>query len=273
MKFDNRNRRRVVLAALGIVAVSGGGWTVYGLVSQARADADALRVYCLAPERHEKLVDAADALDLAKREDLPDPDKVTDHKLPLEEWSELHPDDFDEACEALSGAERPRSNSTFATVLPFLTALVGAGGAFALTAWRDRVTRGQGLADDLRTATGLFSRAVEDYLTNWRPGSSDTELVATRTALATQVSRAKAARPGWKEIRQIEAVLRSGELGQSITTGWQTAYDATAANESRRAALRRQLAATCDDLFGLADRLQRPMLVRSDEPAVADDPS
>jgi hypothetical protein len=259
VKLDRQGRRRVLVAvpvvAAGVIVVCG----VLAVLDQAWTEADGLRVYCLAPERHEKLVAAADALDLAEPAESSTEVKVPGAELEPEEWRKSHAEDFEQACAALSAAERPRSPGVFVTVLPFLTALVGAGGAFAATSWRDRVMRAHSLAEDLRVAAGGFFRAADDYLTNWRPGWPDTELVAQRVALAIQVSRAKAAHGDWEEVRKAEAVLTTGELGPSISTGWRTGYEGEAANEDRRAELRALLATTRDELFALADRLQRPL--------------
>lgn len=263
MKLDKQGRRRVLVAVLvvaaGVIVVSG----VLAVVGQASTDADGLRVYCLAPERHEKLVAAADALDLAEPAESSTEVTVRGADLEPEEWRKDHTDDFEQACAALSAAERPRSPGVFVTVLPFLTALVGAGGAFAATAWRDRVMRAQSLADDLRAAAGAFFAAADDYLTNWRPGWPDTELVARRVALTTQVSRVKAVHGDWEEVRQAEAVLTTGRLGPSISTGWRTGYEGETANETRRTESRALLATTRDELFALADRLQRPLRAKS----------
>jgi hypothetical protein len=263
MKLGKRSRRRVLVAVLVVVAGLIVGGSVLAVLDQARTDADGLRVYCLAPERQDSLVDAADALGLAKPADSPDKIKVDGADLDLTDWRNNHTDDFEQACAALSAAARPRSAGVFVTVLPFLTALVGAGGAFAATAWRDRVLRAQSLADDLRAAAGAFFRAADDYLANWRPGWPDGEVVAQRVALTTQVSRAKAAHDDWDEVRQVETML-TGQLGPSMSTGWRTGYDGEAANETRRDDLRALLATTRDQLFAMADRLQRPFRARSD---------
>lgn len=257
----NRVRLRVrwVVAVPAVVAVGIVVWGVVAVVGQARTDADAMRVYCLAPKQQSSLLNAAAALDLGKPGESGDRISVGGAELTVGDWRDRHTDDFEQACEALSAAQQPGSSGVFATALPFLTALVGAGSAYAATSWRDRIVRGQNLADDLRAAAGGFFRAAEDFLENRRPGHVDPELSAQRLALTTQVSRARAAHPDWAWIRDIEAALTSGALGPSIATGWRTDFDGEAVNDTRLADLRVLLATTRDDVFVLADRVQRPL--------------
>ena len=252
-------RTRSVVAVLAILGTGIVVWAVVAIVGKVRTDADAMRVYCLAPERHESLVNAATALDLGKRGIAKGHISVDDAELTADDWHDRYPDEFEQACAALSATRQPGSTGVFATVLPFLTALIGAGSAFAATAWRDRLVRGQNLADDLRVAAGNFLRACEDFLTEWRPGAPDTELVVQRLTLTTQVSRTKAAYPDWALAKQLETLLTTGLLGTSLTKGWRTGYDGEAVNDARRAELRVLLEKTRADLFTLAERVQRPL--------------
>lgn len=156
---------------------------------------DSLTVYCLDARQHEQLTGAGVALGLTVPKDVTD-------------WPATRPDDFWRACEALSAARQAPGPGVFTTVLPVLTAVLGAVLAFAATAWRDRVTQGGELATQLRERAAEFHRLANARLNRpWRSGEPDDDVVAARAALATSLARVRAAHPDWPAVAEVTAAL------------------------------------------------------------------
>lgn len=250
MNFGNAGRRvGGALLLVGVVAV-----VVLALViwcQRANIEDDALQVYCFAPAQRGNLINAAAALGMT----VPNPASARD----VADWRARRPEDFVRACEALSAAQRPPGTGLFATVLPFLTGLTGAVAAFVAAAWRDRVTRGHTIADDLRSAFEGFRRAAETYLDGWSASRSDVQVVERRATLLTQLARARAAHPGWTAVRQVERILTNGDLGSDMTVGWK---DGSAGWEQRdnirENDLRSLLERVQDKVLRIADALEQP---------------
>ncbi len=251
--------RRTGLALLSLVALAVVVAAVLLGTHRARVERDGLRVYCLAPAQHEPLVAAAAALGLAER--AGDRVAVGGAELTPAQWRDRRPDDFLRACEALSAAQRPPGPGVLATVLPFLTGLTGALIAFGAATWRDRVTRGRALADDLRDAARAFRLAVTAYLTEWRPNQPDTDVAARREALLAQLARARAALPGRPAFTDVTTSL-AGDLGPALAAGWRTGEDWERTDRDRRARLAGELDSLHDSVFRIADGLEQPLRAR-----------
>lgn len=226
-----------------------------GTGTPASADTveDARLVFCLSRPQREGLADAAVALGLVRPGGAAGRMVVEGTELDAPDWRVRRPADFDRACRALHDSLRPPGPSLFSTVFPLLTAVVGAIIGFGATSWRDRVTRGRALADDLRTAMRRFERATTAYITSWIATRSAEPVLDRRGELLAQLARAKAAHRPWTELGALEQRLADGPLGTGLTTGWTGRDDGL-----RRKRLTAELALVRDSAYRVAHALEQP---------------
>jgi hypothetical protein len=232
----------VVLAAFLAVFVA----LLPGVTPQAHADTedDSLLVYCLSPVQRAGLLDAAVALGFAQRDKSGTDALLAGRPLDPTSWHREHSADFLRTCKALFAAQREPEPGVFASVLPFLTGLLGALLAFIAATWRDRVARGHTLAYDLRSAFEEYRRAVETYLDSWHAGRSDTALIERRDVLLVQLARARGAHWRWRVVREVAGDVESKQFDQD----GQSKEDALTWLHSVR-----------DTVLRIADALERPI--------------
>lgn len=237
------------LVTLGLVVFIALLALLAGLSPPAHADTedDSLLVYCLSPVHRTELLEAAAALGVARRDNagtyvLPD-------NTPLDPatWPKNHRDDFVRTCKALFAAQRTPESGLSASLLPFLTALVGAVLAFLAASWRDRVARGHALADGLRSAFNGYSQAVDTYLGAGIERSS-TQLVERRYGLMLELAKAKAAHRKWTAVASVEAEIED------------RAFDRPGEAEPDPQEVRLWLKKTSDAVFRIAHALDHPLL-------------
>jgi hypothetical protein len=219
------------------------------VVRPAYADTedDSLLVYCLAPAQHNGLLDAAVALGYAKRDSVGGYVLTSGPPLDPASWYRDHRDDFTRTCKALFAAQRVPDPGISATLLPFLTGLLGAVLAFLATAWRDWVVRGRALADDLRSACNEFHQAVSAYLDNFSSSQLELQVAHRRSALLTQLARARGAHQGWLVVRGVKNDVSSRKIEQTGSR-----------NGSKQETLN-WLNQVQDDVYQIANALERPM--------------
>jgi hypothetical protein len=248
------------LLVVGFAAVSS---VAFAAVAGAADETDdAMRVYCLAPEHRDAMSEAAVALGLAHKENG-SYRLVNGDPLDLASWWKDRPEDFGRTCSALMAARpvrepdvtitQPPGPGAMTTLLPFLTGLVSAVLAFVAAAWRDRVARGRGLADDLRLRFEEFRAAAAAYMSSWTPGRSGDQLVDRRGALLTQLAKVRATRREWRRVRSIEDELTTGPLGEELTRNW------AGQDYERTARLTERLGELRDGLSRIAHEVEHPL--------------
>jgi hypothetical protein len=216
------------------------------LPAYAEPEDESLLVYCLSPAQRTGLSDAAVALGLAVRDNAGAYELPGGRKLDPASWHRDHLDDFTRTCDALSAAQRAPGPGVFASVLPFLTGLVSAVLAFSAATWRDRVSRGRTLADDLRSSFEEFHQAAEQYLGGRGP-EEPKEMEERGGTLLMQLARAKAAHPRWAAVRTVESELEGMGL------------DSPARDRQEREKVTARLETARDTVFKIALALEQPM--------------
>jgi hypothetical protein len=223
---------------------------------RAQASGDAAVVFCLAPARSGDIIAAAEALEVAQGVGA-DRVRAGGRSMDLPTWRDERPDDFGRACDALAGAQRAAGPGLFATILPFLTGLVGAAAAFFAATWRDRVARGRLLADDLRTKYGDFHRALETFLSTPAAVRQSAPVKEARAEVLTQLSRLRALHPRWRAVSWARTELaEKADLGPEATAGW------TGVDRSREKDMRAALEEMQETVARVGNALEKPIRSR-----------
>jgi hypothetical protein len=247
-----------------------GGWTgctaifacmAGAVASPAPADAqDApAMVYCLASANRLALVEAAVALKQTSTDASGNFVVVDGKTLDPSAWRDQQPEAFNTTCTALYSASRPLTASSpgvFSSVLPFLTALLGAFAAFFAATWRDKVARGRVLGDGLRSSVEDFYRAADSYLRLDSPNAETVELKAHRGAVVAKLAVVEANHRKWIAVHALRADLEAGRFGDSLTRGWDAQNQAT---RERAEKLRTTLTCHRDVALHIANALEQPL--------------
>ncbi|WIX88191.1 hypothetical protein [Amycolatopsis sp. DG1A-15b] len=252
MDLSGTGRRAGVLCLFIVLLATGRPELVH-------AEDDAAIVYCLSPAQRSAVVDAGVSLGRAR----PDPSgtAVLDgtRTLTPREWRASRPADFAASCEALYASTHQAAASQFATLLPVLTAVLGAVLAFFAASWRDRVARGRVQAEALRSAHAEFHDAAGQYLRDTSSEHPDTALGESRRKFVARLAETAAAHRRWTVVRHVRDRLTTGEFGGSLTEDW---YEQSEATRARRRALLAALDSQRDAVLDVAIALERPLRAR-----------
>lgn len=207
---------------------------------------DAARVYCLAPDQRDDLIDAAVALDLADR--VGGRVRVAGTMMELTAWRADRPDDFERACEALYGAAHASGPSVFASALPFLTGAASAILAFIAALSLASVARGREKADRLRSAFEELRRAVEAYIEGLEKTGPRAKVMESCGALVTQLAIVQSTHSGWHRVVTTIDELTVGGFGTAMKRKPPDGDDLTA-----------RLATVREAVFAIAHVLEQPL--------------
>ncbi|GAA4843400.1 hypothetical protein [Saccharopolyspora rosea] len=229
-----------------------------------RARDDAAVVFCLSAAQRAPLVDSAVSLGLARHGRTPDRLRVGAREYTVPDWRRARGEDFDRACKAIAVASVPGSSgtSTFMSMVNvLLPVLVGAVLTLLTTTWRDEISRGRLLADDLRASAAKFHGAVKDYLaartahsTSGKPSARAVD--EGRDELGARLRTVCVLRSRWRRPRDLRSVLSGNRLGEPIVEGWTELGDEQRAERARAL---RDLVSEVDEQVGrVAHALEHP---------------
>ncbi|MFC5688004.1 hypothetical protein [Amycolatopsis mediterranei] len=225
----------------------------------AHAEDDAATVFCLSPAQRAAVVDAGVSLGRAHAD--PTGMFVLDgtRTLAPREWRVAQPAAFEASCEALYSSTHQVAAGSFTTLLPVLTAIVGAALAFFATSWRDRVARGRVQAEALRSAHAEFHDAAGQYLRDTSSEHPDGPLGESRRKLLARLAEVRAGHRSWSVVPALRAQLTTGDFGAPLTEDWDEQSDVT---RTRRRTLLKDLDAQRDDVLRVTIALERPLRAR-----------
>jgi hypothetical protein len=225
----------------------------------AHAEDDAATVFCLSPAQRAAVVDAGVSLGRARAD--PSGMFVLDgtRTLAPREWRVAQPVAFEASCEALYSSTHQAAASSLSTLLPVLTAILGAALAFSAAAWRDRVARGRVQAEALRSAQEEFHDAAGQYLRDTSSEHPDAGLGESRRKLLARLAEVRAAHRSWSLVPALRDQLTTGDFGTSLTEDW---YEQSDVTRARRRTLLEALDEQRDDVLRVTIALERPLRAR-----------
>lgn len=247
--------RGSAVVAVAVLALS-------GCAGAPDPGADEDLAFCLSRPQRQKLVDAAEALGVARAGAAPGTVLVDGAEVPAAAWRAASPEQFDRACAAIrpDGPASEWTTGFIATVNVLVGALLALG-----TSWlAARSARRRQAGDALRAAAGRFVRSVEAFVlarTRGAGGGADGPTVA---ALLGQLGEVDAAAWQAEALRRpgaaAEALLALDAVSAAIARPWPDRRDEAAAHgrEVSAAAERVRVAATA-----LAATLDRARPTRS----------
>lgn len=238
---------RLLAGITGLVVAVAAIVTLAFVLSGDDSRQDAERVYCLAPDQRQELVDAAVALDLADR--AGGQLRVSGVAMDPVAWRADRPDDFERACAAIYRAAHTAEPSTFTALLPFLTGATSAILAFIAALSLASVTRGRERADRLRSAFEELRRAVEAYIDGLEKAGLRATVVECRGALVTQLAIIQSTQSGWHRVSATIEELTVGRFDAAVKRRPPDGDELTA-----------RLTTVRNAVFAIAHVLEKPLL-------------
>jgi type II secretory pathway pseudopilin PulG len=250
----------LVIAALALALLFVVGWLILPKLSVSRETRDARDVFCLQPSEQGALADAAMALDVADKGSSVTGIVIGNSSVSLLDWRDDHRDDFNRTCDALSavrGKPATQSGGVDSVVLSILGIVLTAALSYAVNRSQQKATRGQTDASELRTAVTAYSDAANQFLDSRVTFPADlpsTEMDAARDELVGRLGGVVEREPAWVAVRDVVALLRTGDLSTSLDQNLRAIRDNT--NRGRRIGEMRKRIQTVSDIgFLVADAL------------------
>ncbi|MCO1660429.1 hypothetical protein [Pseudonocardia humida] len=213
--------------------------------------------FCLSRPQRQKLVDAAEALGIARAGATPGTFLVEGAEVPAATWRTDEPERFERACAAI----RPDGPASEWTTGLIATVNVLVGAVLALgTSWLTaRSTRRRQAGDALRAAAGRFVRSVEAFVLVRTKGTADGPTVAS---LLDQVGELDAAAWHAEALRRpgaaADTLLALDAVSAAIAGPWPDDRDDVTAHSREIAAAADRVRTTATALAAGLDRTWRP---------------